>query len=577
MAKLESVQKLSITLLAVVLSSAASAWKPKTHIYLADLALKDAMDGFVTIHEVDRNNGAVLPKTHEYAVDPALLTAIRGNRKIFNAGVLGPDAFPDIVTGQAMIHPQNSLDTGSNSWLQHLWAAAEKGSAKEKAFVAGFLFHAAGDMYAHTYINHYAGGPFEAGQNALRHITLEGYLGKLTPTIADRDYGLDSDIEDFIYRTMIDGKMDSELESKLLVVAPENPAAQYAVPRVFSRLKNYLYQEVAELKLPRSANDPIAALKVAYVERWIGDIDEGLKAWPAFSERIARLLVYNLDDSMSGSALNAAVTKECDDFVNKHLLSMAGAPDFVGLGRGQIQVLVDAMTEPFHQLLDPIRADLRNRLFNLAFGISLDDFADHVKRPEFYFDDTLGPKSRPIERAATLTLAEFEKEQLKRAGDGEWKLESFPPAYNTVQMTKLILMSKPEVNRLIADLGGTGTLDEPNAMIGFDHMLDNGLEWRVHQPPMQMALVRAGIYERVFLSQIGEGDRAPEIAAIPNFPSASVKVTITHVRSIDDVDPGPAKSKPISTPGSRSTTVLPRLLPSWITTISPQTGHLPGG
>src|SRR4051794_22071981 len=79
------------------------AWKPKTHVYLAEQAMAEAVaTGKVTFHEVDpatnqlkrgRDGNPVVIGT--YAVDPRVLEALRKHPAQFRAGVLGPDAFPD--------------------------------------------------------------------------------------------------------------------------------------------------------------------------------------------------------------------------------------------------------------------------------------------------------------------------------------------------------------------------------------------------------------------------------------------------------------------------------------------------
>ena len=52
----------------------AYAWKPKTHVYLAEEALRDALDnGKVTIYETDQASGKILGPLGEFDVDPKIL------------------------------------------------------------------------------------------------------------------------------------------------------------------------------------------------------------------------------------------------------------------------------------------------------------------------------------------------------------------------------------------------------------------------------------------------------------------------------------------------------------------------
>ncbi|MBP7416044.1 MAG: hypothetical protein KA831_05270, partial [Pyrinomonadaceae bacterium] len=155
------------------------AWKPTTHVYLAERALEDALDnGMVTIERLDPTTGKVVGVIGEYAVDTAVLDALKKNPDQYRAGILGPDAYPDVLTGQQVIHPPTNPD-GSNRWLEYLWSKSDSSPAI-KAFVTGYLTHAAGDMYGHTFINNFTGGAFtfKPADNAKKHILLESYIGK---------------------------------------------------------------------------------------------------------------------------------------------------------------------------------------------------------------------------------------------------------------------------------------------------------------------------------------------------------------------------------------------------------------
>ena len=167
----------------------ALAWKPYTHNTSAAEAYNDALDGSITI------NGEVYPVM---ATD--LVTALQMYPQFYNAGVIGPDGFPDLAYGQSVIHPGSSIDGEGNTgaWLRLLLAAAQQARASNDpqklqilAFTYGFLTHAAGDLWGHTFINDFARGVFpgvseilsdtEAASIALRHIVAEGYVGDATP------------------------------------------------------------------------------------------------------------------------------------------------------------------------------------------------------------------------------------------------------------------------------------------------------------------------------------------------------------------------------------------------------------
>ena len=185
----------------------ASAFKPYTHNYGGDNAYADAV-----------NDCAVTIENRAYNLAPKLCEALQHKRAHYNAGVVGPDGYPDLIMGQGIIHPgaddpatpevegdnpATAADEGTTgAWLkwvlQKAWQAQAAGSPYDDqeqleilAFAYGFLTHAAGDMWAHTLVNDFSQGVFppvkeiptdlEKAKIAFRHIIIEGYIGDATP------------------------------------------------------------------------------------------------------------------------------------------------------------------------------------------------------------------------------------------------------------------------------------------------------------------------------------------------------------------------------------------------------------
>jgi len=116
------------------------------------------------------------------ALEPALCSSIRNHPKAFLAGTLGPDAYPDIITGQVTTHPGIHDDWSTSDWLIHLYGSAQPGA--ELAFSAGYLVHAASDVFAHTYVNAYSGDIFVLSDERAverRHFVLEKYIDSKLP------------------------------------------------------------------------------------------------------------------------------------------------------------------------------------------------------------------------------------------------------------------------------------------------------------------------------------------------------------------------------------------------------------
>jgi hypothetical protein len=177
----------------------ASAWNVYTHEFTGSQVQADQADGSVTL------------AGHNYPVDSRVNSAIGNWPSYFNAGVVGPDGYPDTAYGEVTIHPGNKPDINgklpygvqapTGAWLgyllSHAWGAQTDASysADEKAqilaFTYGFLTHAAGDTWAHTLMNDYSGAVYPAipdvlsslpaAQMALRHLITEEYIGSTAP------------------------------------------------------------------------------------------------------------------------------------------------------------------------------------------------------------------------------------------------------------------------------------------------------------------------------------------------------------------------------------------------------------
>jgi hypothetical protein len=186
-----------------MLSVQAGAWKLETHILQARYIweeIKGSEDGSVRITPTERR-----------AVPSYVKESIVENAEVYSISVLGADIYPDMIAGQMTTHPGlwdpptgatvapgvnevmtvlgRSIDPKrlerpwrTDDWIAHVRSAAFGGSrapqrgSPEIAFAVGYMLHAAMDMWAHTYVNTYAGGAFELGENAARHMAIESFI-----------------------------------------------------------------------------------------------------------------------------------------------------------------------------------------------------------------------------------------------------------------------------------------------------------------------------------------------------------------------------------------------------------------
>lgn len=594
---------------------AALAWKPITHVYFAEQARLDAIDdGRVTIWATDFDSGTLKRdaqgnpvKIGDYPVDPVVLNALRSCPAQFRAGTLGPDAYPDIMTGQQVIHPAgrntpgepadmdlNPNGPGSNPWLEYLWSRAYRGADPDglhpnpadrtpqtQAFVLGYLSHAAGDMYGHTFMNYFTGGPFHfmpRPENAVKHVVLEGYVFKRTPALGSYDASIDG-VDGFLYRNMIDARPQTYLAAHLL----RGDNTRFSLPYIFSALRVKLqadidayyakvndYEARRKAKLDEAANcaptnfhcsrvlltgEAAAILTeeggfratngpwVTYEEHWRDDIDAGLAALPMLSHRIALALMFNAE----GKTDVDAARQIAHEYGTQHLISMAGAPDFVGFAMAKVDAVIDALGIPALQdAIHQMKADLFNYLLVKATGISVADLKNYASNPETYFEPILNSAQWNTEGTGhPVALQTFNAQQLHIQDPGaqnmgeKFDLATFAAGHNSTTMIKLLMMSPDGVNQLLRDLGAAANFTGSNAMLGFIETLDGSNQWKANPARMPLA-ADENAYRKIFMRQVAFGEDAaanppptpnptPTPTPNPPAPSAPFAIDPAHV------------------------------------------------
>jgi hypothetical protein len=535
----------------------ALSWKPTTHVYLAEQAMKDALDdGRVTIYKVDYQTGKIINeggtpvKIGEYAVDPDILDALKKYPSHYRAGVLGPDAYPDILTGQQIIHPNTNQFDGTNAWLQHLWdesSKPENNKPEITAFVIGYLTHAAGDMYGHTFINNFTGAPFEikppkGPENAIKHIVLEGYIDKLIPP---PNYNVSiNGVENFIYTTMINATPGSTLDTKLLLKGGEG--SSFSVPRRYSTIRARLAADSLAFsdrldEYNRRIDDKLRAAKncepldfscsrillagqataigteravynaknkpqILYKRAWIKDIDDGLQAWPKVSHEVAKALFFNSQKKANTSRAKEILTQYAVD----HLLKMEGSPDVAS----DFINIIREITPDLGFLKDLKKKFYRN-LIKESTGIDIDDLEKYLSEPATYFDSVMNQGSGENVNRQTF------HEKYWQNPEAKFEYSNYPAIYNTVLMSKLILLKSSEINRLQKDLGAKGLSSrKSNVMLGFITTLDGDNEWKkgVGDNEWKKGMDFAGdceIYSKIFMRQPGEINSCPSTTEDP--------------------------------------------------------------
>lgn len=183
------------------------AWKTATHAADANKALDEL------IPVVPENGGPALVRYHGIDLNIQYADAYRSiikNDTYFRMGLLGPDAFPDLISGQIYLHPNNgeALDPKipASLLLENrtkpeqfrsidyamllLQKAKESGNDKNIAFALGYMAHVSVDGFSHTWVNEKADGAWNYiegdglfGQltEEVKHMAVEGLVDKKVP------------------------------------------------------------------------------------------------------------------------------------------------------------------------------------------------------------------------------------------------------------------------------------------------------------------------------------------------------------------------------------------------------------
>ncbi len=550
-------------------AATALAWEPLTHAFLARFALDEilATPGHrVPIYATDYLTGRVLTDSMgrkiligRYEVNEQALNAILNNPGAYFAGVAGPDAFPDILTGQEIIHPAghktpgqgrrsdgkyfdvNQDDPagspqgpGSNKWLQHLYNCAFKlapngrndfNTDANRAFAMGFIDHAAGDMYAHTFINNFTGGPFNVHSgNAEKHVLLELYIQTKTPPISDANVfkiSLDHGVSDFMYECMIRGDKTGFIKN-LHLLDGSNISLKMSLPATFSRVRDKLQAELDAYdhmnSVQRAAYDVAHPFAIPYMRNWVVDIDDGLKALPSTSLKLAQSLLFKPRDIDPVTGIQTTDADDIlNDYTNQHLLSMSGLPDAAGQIRAGLQGLSQAL-ESFRdailtlvglqELIDwfhDIEFKTANAIIKAATGLTIQDYQEFLTSPGTYFDSVLNNPSMNQDGGELITRAAMDQ-QLHLGTNGTFDIFRFPAAYNSMTMIKLSLLSQNGLKQLLADLNGGDPVSTPlgdDAVLDFLETLDGSNQWKANANKMVLAR-NSAFYQHVFMRQPGE-------------------------------------------------------------------------
>ena len=385
---------------------------------------------------------------------------------------MGPDAFPDIYVGQKFAHRQTGIKSGD--WIKYLMDQVKKLPAqsderkKALAFTLGYVVHASGDLFGHAYVNNWAKGSWSGisdPENAslddaeviMRHLVVEGYIDnhKVPERYKTDEYQRIAAPKEFIHDNLIaNGKNPNydDVRSDDVNISPF-----YARTGSTPMHLGILYRIRENLKRGIASRESYNPVRI-YMEYWLEDIDNGLRAWVETSERVAK--AFLLRQNSFPTAIN-----ELEQWGIEHFTSMVGAPDFVGgavLTASQIyDVIEEIIPESLRQFIEDLKRGFYDKLLNMAYGINYADMVNMFNDPGTYFD-------RP---------GLFPTDARVRLDSDTNNLNMLRPFKNSVMMAKLNLIGREGMEQILrmADVERVGADIYPP--ICFIKALDVGYDW----------------------------------------------------------------------------------------------------
>lgn len=466
------------------------AWNNRTHISTADLIMREMARGKlessdkrarVTIYApyYDHENGG-----KEYIIPQEYEDAIFSYPEAFRAGSLGPDYFPDTLTGQMYTHPYDEdKQVEAGEWVTLLCDSVNmlpEGSEERLealAFTLGYILHFCGDMFGHDFINCFAGGVYpdltsidwdtikgsETEFNILlSHMSAEGYLDIFAGDSVNGYYNSNAPIE-FITNTFVYNGSPNGGPAKIYDrYSTISPQYTYLV-----ELRSTLYNQANKW---RESINPWYVSLVMYMDQWISDLDKATYALVAAFDNISRQISADpYADTVE------IVTDVLSEWIDKYGLYALPTPD----------LLTDVLTMPQDiavAILEAIGAgNLVKKAEKWIHGLIADailwiigippelfeEYGDRLESPILQLDhkdnpfDPTGNKQNFFEFDKFASVFSAEQSLLQNVvsnpmSDDLYKVinSEIEAYYNTMVMFKLFLIGPDNFSDFIRDLTG---------------------------------------------------------------------------------------------------------------------------
>ena len=459
----KAIRRILLVLLVTIIACGAmmtsvSAWKTKTHGYSANLLLSEASDGYVTVDGIN------------YKIPDEFKEALTKYPSAFRAGVLGPDFYPDMLTGQSYIHPYDTKSgTGVGDWLMLLVdqvnSLPRDSDVRREAlaFTLGMAIHYAGDQFGHDFINAFAGGAYPAYADAMAD---ENKLWYIIRHMAEESY-MDSQIGDRLGNTGV-----AAPEKFILNTWIYNGTANAGAAEIYKKYGGMMYQYkyLVELRSKlyafaeknRPTIWPPVPQVVGYVDAWIKDLDTATYQLVVTFDDIA----HDFLTGVKGKSDVEIVTSRLQTWLDKYGKYASPMPDWLtkisdALSKAKDTVLKEMGLGSIMDAWNAFKNNLIKEavLWGLAqAGFDYEEYADYLSNPE---------KALKAKGGSEADWLEFKSYMDAFAADSE-SLDAF---YNTLLMGKLILMGPDNLDTFFANHHAASAFSNGNAHLMMDEFI----------------------------------------------------------------------------------------------------------
>src|SRR5690606_11106558 len=165
-----------------------------------------------------------------------------------------------------------------------------------------------------------------------------------------------------------------------------------------------------------------------------------------------------------------------------------------------------------------------------AFGMSIDEFQEAYVSPQVLFNNVMplsyASSDGLVGKSVTLSTLNHDlgiNDPGFTAPQLRWSIADLPPAWNTLTLTKLSLLSRAGLIALMEDLGvecpNGACLTDENVALGFMRSLDESLQWLPDDPTRPLddpayalykdalpgfAFEQCAVYAQLFMQQHGD-------------------------------------------------------------------------